>query len=80
MRTMYIATAIKDNGDQIQENAYGNPQRAMAQAIKMCEDLKKNLDWNVQPSAVPIDFYADNEEPPEAPIEDQYSITSNPDD
>ena len=79
MRTMYIATAVKNGSDHVQENAYGNPQRAMKQAIKMCEDLKKNLNWDVEPLVVPIDFYADNEEPHEAPPEDQHSITSGSD-
>jgi hypothetical protein len=68
MKIIYIATATNERGDTIQENAYTNADRALAQAAKMCDDINRNTDFQVMPDAVPIELFEDGDVVPEPPI------------
>lgn len=57
MKLIFIATAISENGDTIQENAYDDAEVALAQAVKMCKDINENTSMKVKPDAVPLDLY-----------------------
>jgi hypothetical protein len=57
MKIIYIATAITDSGDTIQENAYVDAEQALAQAKKMCDDIHRNTNMQVIPDAMPIELF-----------------------
>lgn len=57
MKLIYIATALTENGDSIQENAYEDAEQALIQAKLMCDDINRNTDFNCKPDVVPIDLY-----------------------
>lgn len=57
MKLIFIATAVTENGDTVQENAYEDAETALAQAVKMCEDISKHMGIKVMPDAVPLDLY-----------------------
>lgn len=68
MKIIYIATATNERGDTIQENAYTDADRALAQAAKMCDDINRNTDMQVMPDAVPIELFEDGDVVPEPTI------------
>jgi hypothetical protein len=68
MKIIYIATATNESGDTIQENAYTNADRALAQAVKMCDDINRNTNLRVMPDAVPIELFEDGDVVPEPTI------------
>jgi hypothetical protein len=61
MKLIYIATAMTQNGDSIQENAYTNAEQALVQATLMCEDINRNTDLNAQPDVVPMELFEDGD-------------------
>jgi hypothetical protein len=63
MKIIYIATALIENGDVIQENAYTDAEQALAQAKKMCDDINRNTNMGALPDAMPIDLYEDGDVP-----------------
>jgi hypothetical protein len=68
MKIIYIATATNERGDTIQENAYTDADRALAQAVKMCDDIHRNTDMQVMPDAVPIELFEEGDVVPEPTI------------
>jgi hypothetical protein len=68
MKIIYIATATNERGDTIQENAYTDANRALAQAKKMCDDIHRNTNMQVMPDAVPVELFEDGDAIPEPPI------------
>lgn len=57
MKIIYIATAITENGDSIQENAYEDAEQALVQAKLMCDDINRNTNFNCKPDVVPFELY-----------------------
>jgi imidazolonepropionase-like amidohydrolase len=68
MKIIYIATAINERGDTIQENAYMDAEQALAQAKKMCDDIRRNTDMQVIPDAMPIELFEVGDVVPEPAI------------
>jgi imidazolonepropionase-like amidohydrolase len=68
MKIIYIATAINERGDTIQENAYMDAEQALAQAKKMCDDIHRNTDMQVIPDAMPIELFEVGDVVPEPAI------------
>jgi hypothetical protein len=63
MKIVYIATALTEVGDAIQENAYTDAEVALNQAIKMCDDINRNTELNARPDVMPIELYEDGDVP-----------------
>jgi len=61
MKIIYIATATNERGDTIQENAYTNADLALAQAVKMCDDINRNTDLRAFPDAMPIELFEEGD-------------------
>lgn len=68
MKIIYIATAISENGDSIQENAYTSAEQALAQAKKMCDDIHRNTTMRVTADAVPFELFEDGDTVPDPGI------------
>ena len=68
MKIIYIATAISESGDTIQENAYTDAELALTQAIKMCKDINENTDFKVIPDAMPMELFEEGDVIPEPTI------------
>jgi hypothetical protein len=68
MKIIYIATAINERGDTIQENAYMDAEQALVQAKKMCDDIRRNTDMQVIPDAMPIELFEVGDVVPEPAI------------
>lgn len=57
MKIIYIATALTEHGDSIQENAYEDAEQALVQAVAMCDDINRNTNFNCKPDVVPMELY-----------------------
>ena len=71
MRIIYIATALTEVGDAIQENAYADAELALVQAKRMCDDINRNTELNARPDVMPIELYEQGDVP------DTNTITTN---
>jgi hypothetical protein len=63
MKIVYIATALTEVGDAIQENAYTDAEVALTQAIKMCDEINRNTELNARPDVMPIELYEQGDVP-----------------
>lgn len=54
---IYIAQAVSDQGDTIQENAYFDAEYALERATLMANDISANTKLQVRPEIVPMYVY-----------------------
>ena len=67
-KIIYIAQAVSEQGDTVQENAYEDAEYALERATLMADDINANTSMKLYPEIVPVELYAKGDVVDDQPV------------